>query len=78
MNPTLPADPTPIAVTTMVTSTQMPVAKLATATAKSSLIPVTVCNLAQGKFKGFPYPARKFQGEEGPSAPSSNNPPEEQ
>ena len=54
-NPTLPvspnlsANPTP----TVVTLTQMPVAKPETATAKS--IPVTVYNLAQGKFKEIPY-----------------------
>ena len=78
VNPTLLADPTPTAVTTMVTSTQMPVVKPATTTAKSSLIPVTVYNLAQGKFKEVPYPTRKSQEEEGPSAPSGNNPPEEQ
>ena len=78
MNPTLPADPTPTAVTTMMTSTQIPVAKPATTTAKSSLIHVTVYNLAQGKFKDVPYPARKAQEEEGPSAPSGNNPLEEQ
>ena len=53
-NLTLPADPTPSVVTTMVTSTQMPVAKPATTTAKPSLIPVSVYNLAQGKFKEIP------------------------
>ena len=60
----------------MATLTQIPVAKQATATAKS--IPVTVHNLAQGKFKGIPYAVRKSQEEEGPSAPSSNNLLEEQ
>ena len=78
VNPALFTDPTPTVVTTMVTSTQMPVAKPTTTTTISSLIPVTVYNLAQGKFKGVPYPARKSQEEEGPSAPSGNNPPEEQ
>ena len=77
-NPTLLADPTPTAVTTMATSTQMPVAKPATITTKSSQIPVTVYNLAQGKFKGVPYPTRKSQEEEGPSTPSSINLPMEQ
>ena len=51
-NPTLPVNPTlptPTLVTTMVTSTQMPVAKPATAPAKPSLIHVTLYNLAQGK-----------------------------
>ena len=61
----------------MVTSTQMPVAK-PTATTKSSLIPVTVYNLALGKFKDVPYPTRKYQEEEGPSTSSGNNPHEEQ
>ena len=77
MNPTLLADPTPTVVTTKVT-TQMLVAKSAAATTTSSLIPVTVYNLAQGKFKGIPWPKRKFQEEKGPSAPSCNNPQEEQ
>ena len=78
MNPTSPADPTPTVLTTMVTSSQMPVAKPATTTTKSSLILVTVYNLAQGKFKEIPYPTRRSQEEEGSSAPSGNNPPEEQ
>ena len=75
VNLILPAYPTPTAVTTMVT-TQMPVAKSPAATATS--IPVTVYNLAQGKFKGIPYPTRKPQEEEGPSAPCCNNSQEEQ
>ena len=78
MNPTLPADPTPTAVTSMVTSTQMPVAKPASMTTKCSLIPVTVYNLNQGKFKEESYPARKSQEEESPSTPSGNTSPEEQ
>ena len=57
-NPTLPTDPTPTVVTTMVV-TQMPVAKPATVTTTSGLIPVTVYNLAQGKFKKLPYTPRK-------------------
>ena len=64
MNPTLPAEPTPAVVTSTVTI-QMPVAKSAAMT-----IPVTVYNLAQGKFKGIPYPTRKFQEGEGPSTPA--------
>ena len=56
-NPPFPAEPTVVA--SMVT-TQMPVAKSA------------VYNLAQGKFKGIPYPTRKFQEGEGPSVPSCN------
>ena len=78
MNPTLLTNPTPTAVTTKMTSTQMSVAGPATTTAKTSLIPVTVYNLAQGKFKEIPYPTRKSHEEEGPSAPSSNNPPVDQ
>ena len=74
VNLTLSADPTPTMVTTMVTLTQMPVTKLATTTAKSSLILVTVYNLSQGKFKETPFPTRKSQEEEGPSIPSGNNP----
>ena len=72
VNPTLSADATPTVVTTTVMLTQMPVAKPATTTAKS--IPVTVYNLTQGKLKEIPYPTRKSQEEEGPSAPSGNNP----
>ena len=75
VNPILPADPTPTVVTTMETI-QMPVAKSAAVTATS--IPVTVYNLAQGKFKGILYPTRKPQEEEVPSTPSCNNLQEEQ
>ena len=70
-NPTLPANltfptgPTPTVVNTMATSTQMLVTRPKTATTKS--IPVTVYSLAQGKFKGIPYPASKSQ--EAPSSP---------
>ena len=69
MNLTWSANPTPTAVTTMATSTQMPVTKPATATAKTSLLPVTVYNLAQCKFKEIPYSTRKSQEEESPSTP---------
>ena len=72
VNPTLPTNPTPTADTTMATSTQTSVTRPVTATAKS--IPVTVYNLAQGKFKGIPYPTRSSQEEEGPSLPSGDNP----
>ena len=41
-------------------------------------IPVTVYNLVQGKFKGIPYPLRKFKEGEGPSTPSCNNPQDDQ
>ena len=72
VNLTLSTDPTPTVVTTTATLAQTPVAKPATAIVKST--PVTVYNLAQGKFKDIPYPARKSQEEEGPSTPSDNNP----
>ena len=72
VNLTLSTDPTPTLVTTVATLVQMPVVKPVTAIAKC--IPVTVCNLAQGKFKEIPYPVRKSQEEEGPSTPSSYNP----
>ena len=78
INPTFPTGPTLTVVTTTVTSAQTTVAKPATATAKSSLIPITIYNSAQGKFKGVHYPTRKLQEEQGPSSPSGNNPPEEQ
>ena len=66
MNLTLSTDPTPTAVTT-VTLAQMPVVKLATMIAK--FIPVTVYNLAQGKFKEIPYPERKSQRKKAPPPP---------
>ena len=75
MNPTQPAEPNPTVVNTKAT-TQMPVAKSA-ATAATS-IPVTVYNLAQGKFEGIPYFTGKPQEERGPSIPSCNNPHERQ
>ena len=73
---TLPTNPTQTVV--IMTATQMPVAKPESTTAKPSLIPVTVYNLAQGKFKEIPYPIRKSQEDEGPSAPSGNNTHEDQ
>ena len=71
MNPIPLAEPTPTVATSTVT-TQTPVAKSAATT-----IPLTVYNLAEGQFKGIPYPITKFQ-EEGPSTPSCNNPQEQQ
>ena len=68
MNSTLPAEPKHTVVNTMVT-TQMPMAKSA-----ATLTPVTVYNLAQGKFEGILYPTEKPQEEEGPSAPRCKNP----
>ena len=50
MNPIPPAIPTPIVATSTATS-QMSVVKSA-----APFIPVTVYNLAQGKFKGITYP----------------------
>ena len=55
-------------------TTQMPVVK-STAMAATS-IPVTVYNIAQGKFDGIPYPTGKPKEEEGPSIPSYSNPQE--
>ena len=78
VDPTLPTDPTLTVLTTMVTSTQMSVTEPATTTAKYSLIPVTVYDLAQDKFKEVPYPTRKSQEAEGHSALSGSNPPEAQ
>ena len=74
-NPTLHAETAPTMVSTTVT-TQTPVAKSAATTTTSIL--VTAYNLAQGNFKGIPYPTRKPQEDEGPSAPCCNNPQEEQ
>ena len=65
-NPTPPAEPNPTVYNTVAT-TQTPVAKSAAPAA--ILIPVTVYNLAQGKFEGIPYPTGKPQEEEGPSTP---------
>ena len=56
-SPTLAAEPAPTEVTSTA-ATQMPVAKAAAVTTTS--IPVTVYNLAQGKFKRIPYPSRRF------------------
>ena len=72
VNPILPAEPTPTVATSTVT-TQMPVAKSA-----ATSIPVTVYNLAQGKFKGIPYHTTKYQEGEGPSTTSCNDPQEQQ
>ena len=77
----MPVNPTPsvgsnhTTVNTTVT-TQVPVAKTTAMAAKS--IPVTVYNLAQGKFERIPYPIGKSQEEEGPSTPSCNTPQERQ
>ena len=72
INQTLAAEPNPTVVNTTATTLTL-LAKSATTS-----IPVTVYNLAQGKFEGIPYPLRKFQEGEGPSAPSCNNPQGEQ
>ena len=71
MNPILPAESSPT-VTTPTVTTQTPVMKSA-----ATSIPVTMYNLAQGKFKGMPYHTTKFQEGEGPSTPSYNNPQEQ-
>ena len=67
VNLTLPAELNPTVANTMVTTKTL-VAKSASMAATS--IPVTVYNLAQDKFEGIPYPSRKFQEGEGPSAPA--------
>ena len=41
-------------------------------------IPVTVYNLAQGKFEGIPYPTGRPQVEENPSSPSCSMPQQRQ
>ena len=69
-NPTLSTEPTPTVATTIAT-TQMLVAR--TLATSGTVIPVTVYKLAQGKFKGIPYPTKRLQ-EEGPSTPSGNKP----
>ena len=75
MNPTVPINPTPLAITTTVTSTQTSAVKPATITANPTPIPVTVYNLAQSKIQEIPnIPMRKFQGEENPFTPSGDNP----
>ena len=56
-NSTLSTEPTPTVATTM-TVTQMPVARTAVATTTAKL--VTIYNLAQGKFKGIPYPTKRL------------------
>ena len=61
MNPISPIEPTPTAAMSTAT-TQMTVTKSA-----ATSIPVTVYNLAQGKFKEIHNPNMKFQEGEGPS-----------
>ena len=51
----------------------MPVMKSA-----ATSIPVTIYNLAQGKFQGIPYPSGRPQLEENPYAPSCNMPQQRQ
>ena len=71
VNAILPAEPTPTVATTT-TTTQTPMTKSA-----ATSIPVTVYNLAQGKFQGIPNLTTRVQGE-GPSTPRYNNPQEQQ
>ena len=68
VNPIPPAEPNPT-VATLTATTQMPVAKSAVTS-----IPVTVYNLAKGKFEGIPYPTGRPPVKENPSAPSHNTP----
>ena len=66
----VPVNPIPIPTTAISNaSNQMPVVKSA-----ATSIPVTVYNLAQGKFKGIPYPAGRLQVEENSFAPNWNPP----
>ena len=65
MDPILPIEPTPTVATSTATN-QMPVVKSA-----AMSIPVTVYNLAQGKFEGIPYPSGRFQVEGSPSTPAA-------
>ena len=67
-----PAEPIPTVATTTAT-TQTPMTKSA-----ATSIPVTVYNLAQGKFQRIPNLTTKVQEGEGPSASSYNNTQEEQ
>ena len=67
-NSILPAEPT-LTVATVTVTTQMPVTK-----SVATSIPLTVYNLAQGKFKGILNPTTRFQEGEGPSGPSNNSP----
>ena len=60
--------PTPT-VATSTASTQMPMVKWA-----AMSIPVTVYNLAQGKFDGIPYYTGRPQVEENPASPNCSPP----
>ena len=53
---------------------QMSAVKLKSTTASPTLIPVTVYNLAQSRIQEIPNPPMRFQGEEDPSIPNSDNP----
>ena len=79
VNPILPINPTPTAVTTTAASTQMSAVKPTATTANPTPIPVTVYNLTQSRIQEIPNPTiRKFQGKEGPSTPNRYNPPQVQ
>ena len=64
----IPTVPIPIVATSTATN-QMLVVKSAAAS-----IPVTVYNLAQGKFEGIPNPTGRPQAEENPSTPAAVQP----
>ena len=75
--PTTPMTTTPVNLTPIVstptvatTSTLTPMVKSATTS-----IPVTLYNLAKGRFDGVPFPTERSQAEEIPSAHNSNPPP---
>ena len=69
-NPTLSTEPTQTMATTMVTT---PAQVARTAPTTTTTVPIIVYNLAQGKFKGIPYPIKSLQ-EEGSSNSGGNNP----
>ena len=72
MNPIPPTAPAPT-VATSITTTQTPMVKSA-----ATSIPVTVYNVAHGKFEGIPYPTGRPQVEENPSTPSYSPPQQRQ
>ena len=63
------------AVATAATSTQMPVVKETTTTAKPSPIPMMVYNLDKSKIQEILNPTRLVQEEENPFTPNHSNPP---
>ena len=77
------AKPLPTTPTMTMPLNSIPAPTVATSTASSQTpmmkftatsIPVTVYNLAQGKFEGIPYPTRRPKVEENPSTPNCSPP----